>query len=210
MKKVISILLLCGILSIGVSANASTIFFNFEKGGNYSNGPLTGLDTYMDSTFGSNVSQTNANWYRSSLFNSDVIYNDGDTTFDFDPSGSGLPSNFEITSVTFKWGIYDTNRNSADWFLDVYDDATNSWKNDVYLAYGRLGDTGLADITFLDAYEITRLRFHDGGELAVMMDNLTVYDNRATGSPVPEPVSMLLFGTGLIGIGGYVRRRFKK
>jgi hypothetical protein len=29
-------------------------------------------------------------------------------------------------------------------------------------------------------------------------------------TPVPEPISMILFGTGIVGVGGYIRRKLKK
>jgi hypothetical protein len=74
-------------------------------------------------------------------------------------------------------------------------------------AYGSLSIT-LADSVGAFTAETAYIQFYAGSGNRFMMDNFTGNFGAAK-APVPEPTTMLLLGTGLIGLVGF-RKKFKK
>jgi hypothetical protein len=201
MKKLYIFLFAALILfsTFGIAA-ANTYFFNFEDG-TYHYGPLSGLESYMEGIFGSDVDVQGAYWWGNSLvYDSDILYTkNASAVLDFDPLPSDA-SSFRIQSVSFKWLVLDAT-NGIDFGLDVFDDVSENWIDNFFhvnytgnFAYGETGT-----ITFNNALEITRLRIHDCGILDVGMDNLAL-------STVPIPGTLWIFGAGIVGLVG-IRRK---
>jgi hypothetical protein len=117
--------------------------------------------------------------------------------FDIDEnSNAWLDFSFEITSATF---IYGGN-------IGVFDiEARDIGSGVVDSFYQASTDSGQpAGPITLSGLGIRQLYWEDPGYSFAAIDNLEI-----TPAGVPEPATMLLFGSGLIGLFG-LRRKFKK
>jgi len=174
-----------------MSTTASAILFDFE--GVSDPGNAAAIEAYMEGIYGSDITVKNAKVGITGPLGSDNYI----TTYSWsDPHWFSISFNeVPITSVSFDWGVeYDRFHAYADG-VEFFSKGYGYW------SYGNSG-------TYYFTSPVTTLKFSDGFLGAISIDNLNV--TPASAAPIPEPATLFLLGSGLIGIAGIGRRKFKK
>jgi hypothetical protein len=197
MKRLIP--LLCSLVLIvgfGGTALATQYTFNFNSLPANSNSAAIG--TYMTGIYGSTVTVTGQAGpvsEMSGLFTTGYIESESGFFTGLGQHAIQITFAVPITSVTFDWATYSDPFN-ADYSIKGTSGFTNFFHANEVL----LGNNSGINQSYTFASPVKGLLFHDSFIGEVGIDNLRV--------TTPEPMTMLLFGLGLVGLAGV--RRYRK
>jgi hypothetical protein len=214
-KLIVSLSVLALFFGFGGMARATQITFNFDPPALADNSNAATIGGYMGVLYGSPVTVTGHDGPVSETGLGSLLggTNDGYVESESDSLFGGehrIQINFGAAApissvVSFDYGAI-ANPFNAEYSLNG-----TTWIN--FFHHDTTGFLGLGSYTGSTSYplppSVQALRFLDGGYGEVGIDNLVV-NNSTQENPIPEPATMLLLGSGLIGLVGFARRRFRK
>jgi hypothetical protein len=190
MKKLLAMVVCFGMMIFGTAGVGMATTFDYNSL-TLGAGPGA-IESYMESAYGSDITVQNAivgdGLFSGPLGPDKYIQDGGSGQHWIQISFNAVP----ITSVSFDWGVeFDAFHALADG-VQFFSLGSDWWSS---------GNSG----TFNFASPVTTLRFTNSGIGEIEVDNLNVTPASA---PVPEPCTMLLLGSGLLGLVGYGRKKF--
>ncbi len=205
MKKRLLVGLVAGLFFVGMVGVASATFITSNSDASLSGGDV--ID-FAGQTLGSytslNVNNVTFNGNQD-LRISDIYAGNYNTSgYYLDNGSDGFSSitfdfTVEVDAFGFNWGASD-----YSWTLSAYDNSGTLLETYTMPITSSSNNGDFYGIS-ASAISYAELKLTSNSDW-VMIDNFTTAGN----APVPEPATMLLFGTGLVGLVGMRRRKNKK